>query len=70
VTRLLTADTVTNAQIRALRETTMNGSPIAESCAVALGDLVLDGTDVDVEIAEARARCADALNTRMKWGHV
>lgn len=66
----LTADTITDEQIRALRDCSMNGSPLAESCAVALGELVLDGTDdtddIDVEVAEARARCADIFNTRSR----
>jgi hypothetical protein len=59
-----TADTITDKQIRDLRSTVMNGSPLAESCDIALGDMVLDGTDAEVELEVARERIAKVLNGR------
>ena len=61
---MITADTITDEQIRELRMSAMNGSPTAESCDIALGDLVLDGSDAEVEQETARARCAEILNAR------
>lgn len=60
------ANALTPAKIRAFREVCMNGSPLAEDCAVAVGDLVLDDGDPDDNAAMAIDRIVDAINTRVR----
>lgn len=60
----ITADTITDAQIRELRRTQ---SPVTGNCAwlcmIALGE---DDESTAPERADARARCAEILNARAK----
>lgn len=60
------AGTLTPAKIRALREVCANGSPLAEDCDVAVGDLVLDDGNPDDNIAMATDRIVDAINARVR----
>jgi hypothetical protein len=70
----LTADTITDAQIRELRADLDHegraGSEYVELCDVALGgnpDLHLRSTAIAIiQTREARARCAEILNARAK----
>jgi hypothetical protein len=61
----VTARTVTPAQIRALWHVCMDGSPLAEDCAVSLGQHVLDDGDPDDNVAMAIDRIVDAINARV-----
>ncbi len=63
---MLTANTITDKHIRDLRSTVMNGSPFAELCEIALGDLVLEGTDAGIELEVTRERIAEILNDRRR----
>lgn len=56
---MITADTITDAQIRKLRAT----SDYDELCTAALGGFVMD---TRAKIHAARARCAEILNARGK----
>lgn len=62
----VTAQTVTPYQIRALRSFCMNGSPLAEDCMVALGELVLDDGDPEDNKAMAIDRIVDTINARVQ----
>jgi len=62
----VTAQTVTPYQIRALWHLCMDGSPLAEDCAVALGELALDDGDPDDNKAMAIDRIVDVINTRVQ----
>lgn len=61
----VSARTVTSSQVRALWHVCMDGSPLAEDCAVALGQLVLDEGDPDDNVAVATDRIVDAINARV-----
>lgn len=61
----VTAQTVVPSQVRALWYVCMDGSPLAEDCAVALGQLVLDDGDPDDNVAMATDRIVDAINARV-----
>ena len=63
----LTADTITNAQIRALRDRYAEGKrlwdpAIVHECDVALGDVTFDDIGRIQRLHQARARCAELLN--------
>lgn len=53
---------LTEEMIREVRDRVMGGSPLSEDTLVALGDLVLDDGDPDVNIADARDRICAWLN--------
>ncbi len=57
-------DDLTDAQIRDVHDSCMNGSPLAEDCLVAIGDLVLDEGDPEDNIAMAHDRIAAVINAR------
>lgn len=61
----VSARTIAPSQIRALWYLCMDGSPLAEDCAVALRLLVLDGGDPDDNVAMATDRVVDAINARI-----
>lgn len=69
----VTAETITDEQIRELRETVQSGSPLAESCDYALDPprgVGLDDLDAsndeerEARIEDAREHCASAWNAR------
>jgi hypothetical protein len=66
----LTADTITDDQLRALRErygegTRMWDPAVVLECDLALGDATaFDDSDRDQRARQARERCAEILNTR------
>jgi len=60
---------LTPVKIRAFREMCMSGSPLAEDCDVAVGDLVLDDGGPDDGVAMAIDRIVDAINMRVRSRH-
>ncbi len=62
----VSAQTVTPGQVRALSQVCMNGSPLAEDCMVALGELVLDDGDPEDNKAMSIDRIVDAINARIQ----
>lgn len=60
------AGSLTPVKIRAFREMCMSGSPLAEDCDVAVGDLVLDDGGSGDSVAMAVDRIVDAINTRVR----
>lgn len=61
---MITAENLTDEQVRAVRDSVMNGSPLSEDCAVALDELVLDDGDPNDNIEMARERIAAAISVR------
>ncbi len=59
---MLTAETITDEQIRELARTSYNTMWTRE-CLIALGE-VTTVNNPEADRAEARARCAEILNTR------
>lgn len=64
--REVTAEALTDEEIREVRDRVMGGSPLREDTMVALGDLVLDDGDPDDNIEMARERIAAAINARAR----
>lgn len=65
--REVTAETLTDEEIRWVRDRAMGGSPLSEDTLVATGDLILDDGDPDDNIAMALERIAayvNAINSR------
>lgn len=62
----VTAQSVTPYQMRALLHVCMSGSPLAEDCMVALGELVLDDGDPEDNKAMSIDRIVDAINSRVQ----
>lgn len=65
----LTADTIANAQIRALRDRYGEGSrlwdpTIVHECDIAIGDVTFDDIGQIQRLRQARGRCAAILNER------
>ncbi len=69
---MLTADTITDEQIRELRESVGDAALAGDrilryDCKIALGELRSGPTgSSDAEIRACRARCAEILNARTK----
>jgi len=55
---------ITEEIIREVRDIAMGGSPLSEDTLVALGDLILDDGDPDVNIADALDRICTFVNKR------
>ena len=63
---MVTPQTLTEEMIREVRDRVMGGSPLSEDALVALGDLVLDDGDPDVNLADARDRICAWINQRTR----
>jgi hypothetical protein len=63
---IVTPQTLTEEMIREVRDRVMGGSPLSEDTLVALGDLVLDEGDPDVNQADARDRICAWINERAR----
>jgi len=60
----VTQKTLTDEMIREVRDRVMGGSPLSEDTLVALGYLILDEGDPDVNISDARDRICAWINRR------
>lgn len=61
----VTPETLTDEMIQEELDAAMDGSPLSESCLIALGNMVVDGSeDPDADVEFHREQICAAINAR------